>query len=45
VKGNILFIDDFVKDNGIITYEEVCDILGKVPQRLLEYNVVKKINK
>ena len=33
-----------VTSGGIVPYETVCSLVGRTPNRILQYNVVRKIH-
>ena len=37
---SILFANDFVTPEGLLSFQEICEIVGNSPNRILEYNAV-----
>ena len=38
--NGILFVNDFVTPDGLLSFQKICEIVGNSPNRILEYNAV-----
>ena len=38
--NGILFVTDFVTPEGLLSFQEICEIVGNSPNRILEYNAM-----
>ena len=38
--NGILFVNDFVTPEGLLSFKKICEIVGNSPNRILEYNAV-----
>ena len=40
VRAGIMSVADMVTSEGIVPYQTVCRLVGRAPNRILQYNVV-----
>lgn len=41
IQRGVLVLTDIVRSGDILSYQDICDLIGYSPNRILEYNVVK----